>query len=80
MHAGFGHVGMMIKIFVLIQHMTHNQCQLDKSFNLFSDAAIHAWEMYVLYNPDGIVRYSVIHCLRLINSAQLCYKKFQSIP
>ena len=27
--------------------------------------------MHVLYNPDGVVKYSVIHRLRLINSAQL---------
>ena len=24
--------------------------------------------MYVLYNPDGVVKYSVIHRLQLINS------------
>ena len=45
----------------------------------FSDAAICPWEMHVLYNPDGVVKYSVIHRLQLINSAQLCNKKFQSI-
>ena len=26
--------------------------------------------MHVLYNPDGVVKYFVIHPLRLINSAQ----------
>ena len=50
-----------------------------RAWKLFSDAAIRPWEMHVLYNPDGIVKYSVIHHLRLINSAQLCNKKFQSI-
>ena len=30
--------------------------------------------MHVLYNPDGVVKYSVIHHLRLINSAQLLNK------
>ena len=30
--------------------------------------------MHVLYNPGGVVKNSVIHCSRLINSAQLCYK------
>ena len=53
-------------------------CELDKSLTSFSDAAIRPWEMHVLYNPDGIAKYSVIHRLRLINSAQLCNKKFQS--
>ena len=53
--------------------------EADKSLKSFSDVAIRPWEMYVLYNPDGIVKYSVIHRLLLINSAQLCNKKFQSI-
>ena len=35
--------------------------------------------MHVLYNPDGVVKYSVIHHLRLINSAQLRNKKFQYV-
>ena len=30
--------------------------------------------MHVLYNPDGVVKYSVIHRLRLINSAQLAIR------
>ena len=30
-------------------------------------------------DPDGIVKHSVIHRLRLIDSAQFCTKKFQSI-
>ena len=34
--------------------------------------------MHILYNPDGAVKYSVIHRLQLINSAQLRNKKFQS--
>ena len=36
--------------------------------------AIRPWEMHVLYNPDGIVKYSVIHRLRLINYAQLAIR------
>ena len=28
--------------------------------NRFSDAAIRPLEMHVLYNPDGVVKYSVI--------------------
>ena len=54
-------------------------CGLDKSLKSFLDAAICPWEMHVLYNSDGIVKYSVIHHLWLTNSAQLCNKKFQSI-
>ena len=54
-------------------------CELDKSLKLFSDAAIRPLEMLVLYNPDGVVKYSVIHRLQLINLAQLRNKKFQSI-
>ena len=50
------------------------------SLKSFSDAAIRPWEIHVLYNPDGIVKYSVIHHLRLINSAQLCNKPEKEIP
>ena len=49
-----------------------------RAWKSFSDAAIRLWEMHVLYNSDGVVKYSVIHRLRLINSAQLRNKKFQS--
>ena len=35
--------------------------------------------MHILNNPDGVVKYSVIHRLWLINSTQLCNKKFQSM-
>ena len=73
---------MATKILVLILHVTGDQClscELDKSLKSFSDAAIRPWEMHVLYNPDGIVKYAVIHRLQLINSAHLCKKKFQSI-
>ena len=35
--------------------------------------------MHVLYNPDGVVEYSVIHRLRLINSAQLCRDSSQYV-
>ena len=42
--------------------------------------SIHPWEIHVLYNPYGIVKYSVIHHLRLINSAQLCNKPEKEIP
>ena len=76
-HESFGHVGMATKIFVLIPHVIRDQCQssceLDKSFSF------RPWEMHVLYNPDGIVKHSVIHRLRLIDSAQFCNKKFQPI-
>ena len=54
-------------------------CELDKSLKSFSDAAIRPLEMLILYNPDGVVKYSVIHRLQLINLAQLRNKKFQSI-
>ena len=71
---------------LLFLHVTGDQCQLwvgqeleNLAWKLFSDAAIRPWEIHVLYNPDGVVKYSVIHCLQLINSAQLCNKKFQSI-
>ena len=46
---------------------------------MFSDTAIRLWEMHVHYNPDGTVKHSAIHRLRLIDSAQFCNKKFQSI-
>ena len=82
-HAGFGHVqaGMATKIFVLILHVTGDQCQLWvwQELEIVSDAAIHPWEMHILYNLDVIVKYSVIHRLQLINSDQLCNKKLQSI-
>ena len=73
-HAGFGHiqVGIATKIFVLILHVT--VVSWTRAWNRF-----RPWEMHILYNPDGIVKYSVIHRLWLINSAQLCNKKFQSI-
>ena len=71
---------------LLILHVAGNQCQLwvgqeleNPVWKLFSDAAIRPWAMHVHYNPDGVVKYSVIHRLQLINSAQLCNKKFQSI-
>ena len=74
---------MVTKIFVLILDVTgmgiSASCELDKIVKSFSDAAIHPWEMHVLYNPEGIATNSVIHHLWLINSAQLCNKKFQSI-
>ena len=35
--------------------------------------------MHILNNPDGVVKYSIIHRLWLINSAELCNKKFQSM-
>ena len=85
-HAGFSHVqvGMATKLFVLIFDSTRDWRSVPvvswtRTWKSFSDAAIRPWEMHVLYNPDGVVNYSVIHRLRLINSAQLRNKKFQSI-
>ena len=85
-HAGFSHVqvGMATKLFVLTFDSTRDWRSVPvvtwtRAWKSFSDAAIRPWEMHVLYNPDGVVKYSVIHRLRLINSAQLCNKKFQSI-
>ena len=67
-HAGFGHVqvGMATKyLFWFYTWLAISaSCELDKSLKSFSDAAIRQWEMHVLYNPDGIVKYSVIHRLR----------------
>ena len=74
------------KIFVLILHVTGDHCQLWVG----QEATLQELEIvfrcsnlsmgnYVLYNPDRGVKYSVIDRLRLINSAQLCNKKFQSI-
>ena len=75
---------MATKVFILIlqvtgDHSINASCELDKIVKSFLDAATRPWEMHALYNPDGIVKYSVIHRLWLINSAQLCNKKFQSI-
>ena len=86
LYAGFGHVqvGMATKLFALTFDSTRDWRSVPvvswtKAWKSFSDVAIGPWEMHVLYNPDGVVEYSVIHRLRLINSAQLCNKKFQSI-
>ena len=77
-------VGMATKLFVLTFDSTCDwrsatAVSSTRASKSFSDAAIHPWEMHVLYNPDGVVKYSVIHSLWLINSAQLCNKKLQSI-
>ena len=60
---------------LLILHVTGDKCQLwvgqeleNPAWKSFSDAAIRPWQMHVLYNPDGVVKYSVIHRLQLINS------------
>ena len=37
--------------------MISASCELDKNLTPFSDVAIHPWEMHILYNPDGIVKY-----------------------
>ena len=85
-NCSLGHVqvGMATKLFVLTFDSTRDWRSVPavswrRAWKSFSDATIRPWEMRVLYNPDGIVKYSVIHRLRLINSAQLCNKKFQSI-
>ena len=59
-------------------------CELDKSREqeleiVFRCSSSSMGNVHILYNSDGIVKYSVIHHLWWINSAQLCNKKFQSI-
>ena len=65
---------MATKLFVLTFDSTRDGRSVlvvswTRAVKSFSDAAIRPWEMHVLYNPDGVVKYSVIHRLLLINLA-----------
>ena len=74
---------MVTKIFVLILHMMAISAnyELDKSLKIVFRCSNSSMgnALHVLYNRNGIVKYSVIHCLRLINSVQLCNRKIESI-
>ena len=64
-HAGLSNVqvGIATKLFVLTFDSTRDWRSVPvvswtRAWKSFSDAAIRLWEMHVLYNPDGVVKYS----------------------